>query len=398
MGRQGRVSQGRLLVSANARFGYRYSGEKKERYAVDEAQAPVVKRIFADFVGGKSLTRIVAELNDEGVPTNTGRGKWHKPTLWHLLRCRSYLGEATVMRTQFGEDGKSRVLRPEAEIVTLPEGTIPPLIDRLTFERAQSRLARNKSELARPADLTDTLLRGGFVFCGACGRRMVVKRSKHNGVQQVRYICQYRDTCRLHVITASILDEGVWSRVSAILANPERLRVVLSEPSRDLAGEIVAIDRRVEELRREESGLTRLGAKLEEGDDALESVLTELREVKARRRMLEGTREQLQSELEDEASRLGRIEATIAAVEEASSVPTLDYSGKRQALSDLGVRVAVYPSWHESPYRWVMSAFEMKDGGGRRLWVDGEALKRVSAAASPSIPPSRSRLKPELLV
>jgi seryl-tRNA synthetase len=161
--------------------------------------------------------------------------------------------------------------------------------------------------------------------------------------------------------------------------------VVLSEPSRDLAGEIVATDRLVEELRREESGLTtRLGAKLEEGNGALESVLTELREVKARRRTLEAAREQLHSELEDEASRLGRIEATIAAIEEARSVPTLDHSGKRQALSDLGVRVAVYPSWHESPYRWVMSAFEMKDGRGRRLWVDGEALKRVSAAASPS--------------
>ncbi len=294
------------------------------------------------------------------------------------------------MRTQFGEDGKSRVLRPEAEIVALPEGTIPPLIDRLTFERAQARLERNKSELARPTDSTDTLLRGGFVFCGACGRRMVVKRSTHNGRKQVRYICQYRDTCRLHVITADILDSGVWTRVSSILSDPARLRAVLSEPSRDLSGEIAAIDQRVEELRREESGLTRLGAKLEESDDALESVLTELREVKARRRTLEGTRERLQSQLEDEALRVGRIEATIAAVEEASSVPTLDYSGRRQALCDLGVRVAVYPSWHESPYRWVMSAFEMEDGGGRRLWVDGEALNRVSAAASPDALPRQS--------
>src|SRR5215213_408017 len=205
---------------------------------------------------------------------------------WHLLRCRSYLGEATAMRTQFGENGKSRVLRPEAEIVALPEGTIPPLIDRLTFERAQSRLERNKSELARPTTSTDTLLRGGFVFCGACGRRMVVKRSTHNGRQQVRYICQYRDTCRLHVITADILDSGVWTRVSGILPAPTRLRAVLSEPSRDLSGEIAAIDQRVEELRREESALTRLGAKLDEGDDALESVLAELRDVKARRRAL----------------------------------------------------------------------------------------------------------------
>jgi hypothetical protein len=79
----------------------------------------------------------------------------------------------------------------------------------------------------------------------------------------------------------------------------------------------------------------------------------------------------------------------IAAIEPAGATETLDYSGKRQALSDLGVPVAVYPSWHESPYRWVMSAFEMKDGG-RRLWVDGEALNRVLAAASPDALPPRS--------
>ena len=65
----------------------------------------------------------------------------------------------------------------------------------------------------------------------------------------------------------------------------------------------------------------------------------------------------------------------------ASSAPTLDYSGKRQALSGLGVQVAVYPRWHESPYRWVMSAFEMNDGA-QRLWVDGEAIIQASAAAS----------------
>ena len=40
-------------------------------------------------------------------------------------------------------------------------------------------------------------------------------------------------------------------RLAAILAEPERLRAVPTEPSRDLAGEIAAIDQRVEELRRE---------------------------------------------------------------------------------------------------------------------------------------------------
>ncbi len=68
-------------------------------------------------------------------------------------------------------------------------------------------------------------------------------------------------------------------------------------------------------------------------------------------------------------------------------------------LPDLGVRVKVYPSWHESPYRWVMSVFEERDGK-RRLWVDaplrldGKALnaEAASVAASPFGPQAGTRV------
>jgi hypothetical protein len=143
------------------------------------------------------------------------------------------------------------------------------------------------------------------------------------------------------------------------------LRAVLAESARDQAGEIATIDLRIEELRKEESGLTRLGATLGEGDDVLASVLTELRETKARRRVQELTRPRLVEEMQDEATRRKRIEATIATVEQAGVTELLDYEGKRQALSDLGVWVEVDPSWHESPYRWLMSAFEGRDGRRR---------------------------------
>ncbi len=132
--------------------------------------------IFANFVAGKSLSRILAELNDEGIPTNTGTGRWHKPTVWNMLRSRAYFGEAVMMRTTYDTEG-NRVLRPVDEMAALPVGTIPPLTDRLTFGRAQARLEWNKSELVRPTDSTDALLPGGFVSCGSCRRRMTVKRT-----------------------------------------------------------------------------------------------------------------------------------------------------------------------------------------------------------------------------
>jgi hypothetical protein len=55
-----------------------------------------------------------------------------------------------------------------------------------------------------------------------------------------------------------------------------------------------------------------------------------------------------------DAGRRDRLDchaATIAAIEQAGATAALDHAGKRQALSDLAVRVLVYPSWPESPYR-----------------------------------------------
>jgi hypothetical protein len=45
-------------------------------------------------------------------------------------------------------------------------------------------------------------------------------------------------------------------------------------------------------------------------------------------------------------------------------------------LIDLDGMVAVYPSRHESPYHWVMKAFD-RDDRGNYLWLDS-APKRVS--------------------
>jgi hypothetical protein len=53
------------------------------------------------------------------------------------------------------------------------------------------------------------------------------------------------------------------------------------------------------------------------------------------------TRERLTEEMQDNATRLDRIEATIAAIEQAGATEALDYAGRRQARSDRGVQVSV---------------------------------------------------------
>ncbi|MCD6034166.1 MAG: hypothetical protein K0S78_6352 [Thermomicrobiales bacterium] len=60
--------------------------------------------------------------------------------------------------------------------------------------------------------------------------------------------------------------------------------------------------------------------------------------------VLEEARERLATEAADVEERGRRVDATIAAVAGLSEqVCSLDYTGKRQAMIDLGVAVRVYP-------------------------------------------------------
>ncbi|MGJ3805185.1 recombinase family protein, partial [Limosilactobacillus fermentum] len=63
MGKLGRVKAGKISAWSNVPFGYT---KVKDSYDVDPLRAGIVKRIFADYLAGKSITKIMKELNREG--------------------------------------------------------------------------------------------------------------------------------------------------------------------------------------------------------------------------------------------------------------------------------------------------------------------------------------------
>lgn len=67
-------------VHGGAIFGYlnvRVNGHVERR--IDPATAKIVKRIYREFVGGRTLKRIVAGLNRDRVPTPAHAGGWKEP-------------------------------------------------------------------------------------------------------------------------------------------------------------------------------------------------------------------------------------------------------------------------------------------------------------------------------
>ena len=152
---------------------------------INEAEAAVVRRIFALFVGGASPIAIAKTLNAEGIPGPEGR-TWRDTTIrghagrgTGLLRNELYIGRLVWNRMRFIKDpatGK-RVSRPNPRAEWIVE-TVPELriIDQETWDRAAERLGA-----IRAASGTDALPPGfwarrrpqhvltGKVFCGGCG-------------------------------------------------------------------------------------------------------------------------------------------------------------------------------------------------------------------------------------
>lgn len=69
-------------------------------FVVNENEADAVRKIFADYIGGKSLKAIAAEMK---IPYNSGKS-WNKNTISRILDNKKYTGENGCPRIVSDED------------------------------------------------------------------------------------------------------------------------------------------------------------------------------------------------------------------------------------------------------------------------------------------------------
>lgn len=127
-------------------YGYKSGGRNK--VVVDEHQASILKSIFAQYAGGKSLNDIATSLNDQDEKTKQG-GEWTHRDIRKLLCNKIFIG----LMTYLGE-----------EIAT---SLYTPLIDKALFEKVQTRLQERGFKRGK---VTSHLLTG-LVRCAYCLER-----------------------------------------------------------------------------------------------------------------------------------------------------------------------------------------------------------------------------------
>jgi site-specific DNA recombinase len=210
----GRPPYGYRLVDAgpHPNPGKAADGKRLHRLEPDPVAAPVVRRIFAEYVGGRGLFAIAERLNEDGIPSPsghdparnrhraTGRGAWSKFAVRAILRNPRYTG-----RQVWGKQRKDEVLIDVDDValghVTKMRWNDPdswvwstdkvhePLVEDELFARAQEVAAAgaHRPTTTKRRRATRTYQLSGLVRCGLCDRRM--QGSWNNG--RAHYRCQF---------------------------------------------------------------------------------------------------------------------------------------------------------------------------------------------------------------
>jgi site-specific DNA recombinase len=207
---------------------------------VNEHQAAVVREIAAALLAGRALMSIVAELNERGEPTATGKGTWQAPSLRKMM-VRPYLSgmRAAGGRKKINRDGKE-VAVPATQ---LHHGNWPAILEPDTqarlrdvlnapviFQRSDGSTSTVPRSKFRRGRGRKWLLTSGLARCGVCGGPL---RATGRGSDRPVYHCAgSKDHPHALSAQALYLETVVLGRVDAMVRDPAHLAAALA-----LAGE-----------------------------------------------------------------------------------------------------------------------------------------------------------------
>lgn len=161
----------RGLPNVSPPIGYRIQNGE---YIVHPEEAEVVKRIFAEYIAGKKVFRIVQDLRSEGFVRANGNPIDYRGA-YYILNNPVYTG-----KTRWSQDGRKasqRIYNDPAEIIA--QGKHEPIIDDDTWEKTQAELASRKVINQRYAHgwvNHENMLRG-VLKCSNCGATLVLHNS-----------------------------------------------------------------------------------------------------------------------------------------------------------------------------------------------------------------------------
>ena len=141
LGLQYRYQQGKVQVCTNRFLGY--DKDEDGNLVINPEEAEVVKRIYREYLGGKSYYAIGQGLTADGIRTAAGNDYWLASTLKKILTNEKYIGDALLQKTITTDFlNKKRVVNKGIVPQYYVENSHEAIIPRDLFLQVQEEMVR----------------------------------------------------------------------------------------------------------------------------------------------------------------------------------------------------------------------------------------------------------------
>ena len=187
------------FITCRAPYGYQLVDRN---LVIDRAEAPIVRRIFSEYLSGMGTELIASRLSTEGIPKDGGKWTWHAVNF--ILKNEKYAGNVLLQKRYQANEFPFREVRNKGErTMYYVENSHPAIISKADFDRTQALMGTRNVEThcgKYPFSL--------MVYCGVCGASF--KRRVTNG--KPYWVCRSHDrgkeNCTVGRIPEPVLEQA----------------------------------------------------------------------------------------------------------------------------------------------------------------------------------------------
>lgn len=164
--------QGQYKISTKRFHGYDY--DDNNRLVINKEQAKIVKRIYSEFLAGRTPDSIARTFKEERVKNWDGDYNWYASSIDSMLRNEKYMGDA-ILQKSYTKDflTKQRVINDGHLQMYYIEDDHEAIIDKDTWNAVQQEIKRREKYCKDHytntyAQLPNIRPFSGKIVCGEC--------------------------------------------------------------------------------------------------------------------------------------------------------------------------------------------------------------------------------------
>jgi hypothetical protein len=251
-----------------------YTKDEEGNLIIVPEEAEIIKRIYREYLEGKSLAGIGRDLEKDGILTAAGKPRWRPETIKKILMNEKYIGDALLQKTFTVDFLTKKRVKNEGHVPQYyVENSHEAIIPKELFLQAQEELHR-RNNIYTGADKNKRLYSSKYAlstitFCGDCGdiyRRVYwnIRGRKEFVWRCVTRIEQGPETCKNRTVKEGDLYDTVMTAINRLLAGGDNMIRTLEDNIHAVIGDtteykISEINKLLEEKQKEVISLANKG-------------------------------------------------------------------------------------------------------------------------------------------